>query len=358
MCGSSGIDDLLVVGDARRAADDLLTMLRVPLAKALDVSTPRGFDAAVARLAARLRAIATPADSAALREAIAVLDVDWRTTTAMKRSALVREAMRVAGRATANVAHEIRAPLGKAATAVVESTRTGARRRHRLAIGAELNAIDRRATDYVTRANVLFVRDEYGRRLDALGERARGVVARGLEQGLGREAIAEDLATMAEAVLVGRARSYWDVVAASFVGEARSLSQISGYAEAAIERYVLLAVLDEHTTDACRFLDGKVLQTADALRTFERLDAAEDPLTLKRERPWVRERTGENGKRRLVVDRDGDVSVLAVVDRSGLGARDDRGVYSRALSGRELAPAGIGFPPFHGFCRTTTVPDS
>lgn len=32
-----------------------------------------------------------------------------------------------------------------------------------------------------------------------------------------------------------------------------------------------------------------------------------------------------------------------------------RGAYSRALSSRDLAPAGVGFPPFHGFCRTTTV---
>jgi hypothetical protein len=27
------------------------------------------------------------------------------------------------------------------------------------------------------------------------------------------------------------------------------------------------------------------------------------------------------------------------------------------LSGRDLVPAGIGFPPFHGLCRTTTLPD-
>jgi hypothetical protein len=71
----------------------------------------------------------------------------------------------------------------------------------------------------------------------------------------------------------------------------------------------------------------------------------------------VRERLGDDGKRHLLVDGDGDASVLAVVERSGVGVRDDRGGYSRALSGRDLAPAGIGFPPFHGFCRTTTVPD-
>jgi SPP1 gp7 family putative phage head morphogenesis protein len=357
MCGTSPTDDLLTLGAARAAADDLLAGLRVPLAKALDLSTSHGFDTAVARLAARLRRVTAAADADALRQALAVLDVDWRAASSSQRSALVREAMAAAGRATAAVSRTISAPLGRAATEVAHATRSDARRRHAFAIGAELNAIDRRAVGYVTRANTLFVRDEYGRRLESFGEQARRVVARGLEQGLGRDAIADDLAAAAESALVTRARSYWDVVAASFVGEARSLSQISSYAEARIERYVLLAVLDEHTTDTCRFLDGKVLQTADAVRTFERIEAAEDPLALKRERPWVRERLGEDGKRQLAVDRGGDSTVLAVVERSGVGARDDRGAYSRAVSSRDLAPAGVGFPPFHGLCRTTTVPE-
>jgi SPP1 gp7 family putative phage head morphogenesis protein len=337
--------------------DGLLGALRVPVTKALDLSTPRGFDAAVARLGAEFRRYASAPETEAVRQALAILDVDWRATTPAQRSGLVRRALATAGRLSATVPARIEAPLGRAATAVVRATRSDSRRRQGLAIAADLNAVDHRAVAYVVRANALFVRDEYGRRVESFGAQARRIVARGLKQGLGRDDIAEDLAEAADAALITRARPYWDVVAASFIGEGRSLSQISSYAEAGIDRYVLLAVLDEHTTDTCRFLDGKVLQTVDAVRTFDRLDASEDPLVIKRERPWVREKIGDDGKRHLVVDRDGDVSLLAVVERSGLGARDDRGAYSRALSGRELAPAGIGFPPFHGFCRTTTVPD-
>jgi hypothetical protein len=136
-----------------------------------------------------------------------------------------------------------------------------------------------------------------------------------------------------------------------------SLSQISAYAEAGIERYVFSAVLDEHTTDTCRYLDGKVVETAEGLRTFERLEASDDPLAIKQIRPWVRERVGDDGMRNLVVDRGTQRSVLAVVERSGYGARDDRGAFSRGLSGREVATEGVGFPPFHGLCRTTTLPD-
>ena len=357
MCGTSNTDDLATITAARETADAWLNALRVPVAKSLDLSTPHGFDTAVARLGAELRRFASAPEAEVVRRAIAVLDIDWRGATPGQRSAVVRDALAAAGRVANAVSRRIEAPLGRAASEVAHATRSDARRRQHLAIAADLNAVDHRAIAYVTRANVLFVRDEYGRRVDSFGDQARRIVARGLAEGLGRDDIAADLAATAEAALVTRARPYWDVVAASFMGEGRSLSQLSAYAEAGIDRYVLLAVLDEHTTDTCRFLDGKVLQTADALRTFERLDASDDPLAIKRERPWVRERLGDDGKRHLLVDRDGEAAVLAVVERSGVGAREDRGAYSRALSSRDLAPAGIGFPPFHGFCRTTTVPD-
>jgi hypothetical protein len=353
MCGTSATDDLLIVASAREAADELLTGLHLPVSKGLDLSGGKGFDLAVARLAARLRRLVAGFDAAGVRAAIEALDADWGAIAPGSRSGLVRRALAAAARATAPVARALATPLGRAATEVVEAKRRDARQRQRLAIGADLNALDQRAIRYVARANALFIRDGYGRRLEVFGQRVRETVAGGLEAGVGRAELAADLAALAEASLVRQAPSYWTLVAASFVGEARSLSQISSYAEARVERYVLSAVLDEHTTDTCRFLDGKVLETDAALRTFERLEASEDPLAIKRERPWVRERIGEDRKRTLTADQ----TVLAVVERSGVGVRDDRGEYSRALSSRDLAPAGIGFPPFHGLCRTGTVPD-
>lgn len=354
MCVTSATDDLIREG--RRAADELLEHLGVPVRKAFSMATPHGFDAAVSRLAALLRRLARKSELEAVKQAVAVLDVDWRATTPAQRSELVRRALARAGGAVHSVHEQIRAPLGRAASDVVSVTRSDGRR-HGLAVAADFNAVDRRAVAYVVRANSLFVRDEYGRRLDWFGIEAKRVVARGLEDGLGRDEIAGDLARAANAAMVQRSASYWDVIASSFVGESRSLSQISAYAEAGIERYVISAVLDEHTTDTCRFLDGKVIQTTDALHMFDRMESAADPAAIKRIRPWVRERSGQDGKPALVVDRDGARSLVAVVERSGIGLRDDRGDYSRALSGRDLAPAGIGFPPFHGLCRTTTLPD-
>ena len=84
MCGTSAsADRLLVVHEARVAADELVErFLRLPVAKAMNLGTRAGFDRAVALLAAQLRRATGRADVDAVREAIAVLDVDWARTTA------------------------------------------------------------------------------------------------------------------------------------------------------------------------------------------------------------------------------------------------------------------------------------
>jgi SPP1 gp7 family putative phage head morphogenesis protein len=358
MCGTSATDERLVlVHEARVCADELAgRFLGASVAKAIDLGSPSGFDRAVALLAVRLRRAVGRADVDAVREAVAVLDVDWRRTTAAARRRLVAEALAAAGRATAVIPVRIAAPLGDAAQEVVAATRTHARRAQGLAIAADFNALDRRVVRHVVSSQGNFVRDEYGRRLDAFGEQARAIVAAGLEQGLGRDDIAADLERAARAALVERAPFYWDVVASSFIGQGRSFAQMSSYAEAGVQRYRIEAVLDERTTHICRYLHGKTFAVADALRRFERVEQLDQPEDVKRALPWVREALDpETGRTRLYVGGGAGRLDLAEITRSALGARDDRGDFRSLASDAALSEVGIGFPPYHGLCRTTTL---
>jgi len=358
MCGTSATDEHLVfVHEARLAADEVVSRyLGAPIAKAMDLGTPSGFDRAVALLAARLRRATGRADADAVREAVAVLDVDWSRTTAAQRRRLVAQALAAAGRATAVIPARIQAPLGDAAESVVAATRTQARRAQRLAIAADFNALDRRVVRHVVTSQGNFVRDEYGRRLDAFGEQARAIVATGLEQGLGRDDIAADLERAARAALIERAPFYWETVASSFISQGRSFAQMSSYAEAGIQRYRIEAVLDEQTTNICRFLHGKTFSVADALRRFDRIEQLDDPEAIKQAMPWVREaQDRETGRIRLYVDAGAGRRDLAEVARSALGTRDDRGDFRALASDGALNEVGIGFPPYHGLCRSTTL---
>jgi hypothetical protein len=342
---------LLELHDARVFADELLEqVLRLRVEKAMDLGSPAGFDRAATLLAARLRRSAAPAEVDALREAVAVLDVDWGRTTAAQRRRLVAESLAAAGRSTALISQRIQVPLGEAATEVINATRTHSRQVQELAIGARFNALDQRVAQHIVNAQGLFVRDEYGRRLDVFGREARRVVASGLERGLGRIDIAGELEAAARAALIDRAPFYWEVVASAFVGQGRSFAQVSSYAEAGVQRYRIEAVLDERTTHVCRFLHGKTFAVADALRKFEQAERLEQPEEIKRLMPWVRERVEGD---RLTLH-GGGVSI-ADVTRSALGSRDDAGEFRPRVSDDRLGDLGLGFPPFHGLCRSTTL---
>lgn len=358
MCGTSApADRLLMVHEARVAADEFVErFLRLPVAKAMNLGTRAGFDRAVALLAAKLRRVTGRADADAVREAIGVLDVDWARTTAAERRRLVVEAMAAAGRATTIVPARIEAAFNDAAQEVVAATRTDARRSQRLAIGAEFNAFDRRAIAHVTSSQGTFVRDEYGHRIEGFGEQVRRIVAAGLEEGLGRDDIAEALGQAARAAFVNRAPFYWETVAASFIAQGRSYAQMSSYAEAGIQYYRIEAVLDERTTEICRYLDGKLFSVGDALQRFDRVEQLDDPEDIKQAIPWVRESTDpETGRTRLYVDGGRGRTELAEVTRSAMGTRDDRGDFRALVSDATLSDMGIGYPPYHGLCRSTTL---
>jgi SPP1 gp7 family putative phage head morphogenesis protein len=327
-----------------------------PVTKALDLGTPTGFDRAVALLGARLRKSSWRSDAHAMRDCLEVLDVDWHQTTAAQRRRLVQQSLVAAGRAVSGVERAIQAPFSEAAQTVVSATRTDARRKQGLAIAADSNALDQRVVTHVVRSQSNFVRDEYGRRLDDFGAEARKVVAAGLEQGLGRDDIAEEIRHAAESVFINRSRSYWDVVASAFIGQGRAFAQMSSYAEAGVERYVIEAVLDEVTTPACRFLHGKTFTVAQALARFEQVERLENPEDIKTVMPWVRHGIDNESRRSVLFVNGTDGRVpLAEVLRSGTGRRDDRGDFRAIVGDDKLGELGIGFPPYHGHCRTTTL---
>lgn len=357
MCDRCDIesDPLLQLNAAAGMLDELLGGVVEPVTKAIELSTGKGFDRAVALLAARLRKAAGPADAAAVRDALRHLDIDWAGASRSERSRAVNLAIVAAGKATAIIPAQIRAPFGDVVDDMVRATRQDARRQG-ISIAADFNALDRRIIIHLTNSQGNFVRDEYGRRSEAFGAQARAIVASSLEQGLGRDDIAEELDRAARATFVNRSASYWTVIASAFVGNARSYAQMSSYAEAGIERYRIMAVLDEVTTPQCRFLDGKEFSVGSALDRFEQIENAEEPETIKQLAPWIREGTDEQSGKRVLWIGSGDARTsIAEVSRSGVGARDDRGEFRSLVSDKDLDTLGIGFPPYHGRCRTTTV---
>ena len=344
--------DLPLIAGACECADHLLRQyLRVNVAKALRLSTPDEFDRAVALLAKDLRLVVEQPEEGAVQAAVSALDVDWKGTTRQQRQDLVRRATELARQAVGVVPELIRQKLSKAAEGVVSATREDLRRSWGLSIGTEFTALDERSMRFLVKSHTLFVRDRFGRQADIFSQHAREVVARGMAMGHGRDDIAEALAVVARKALVLRDTPYWELVAGSFVGRGRSYGQLGSYAEAGITRYRIEAVLDERTSATCRFLHGKSFAVGDALAAFERGRTLRDGQDVKNVNPWPRR--DEHG---LYIVRDGQrIDVAQVID-SGVGRRDDLGQFTSPHTEADLSRLGLGFPPYHGLCRTSSTP--
>lgn len=229
------------------AIDTLLEKVhRIEVVKALDPMNPDDFLVIVKRFSDAMRAAAEGAEAAALRAAMAALDVDWRSLTPAEVGRVVdaaREALLpITGRVMPSIAQEfeIRGPE------VMAATRAGAIDRFGLNIATSLSLRDQQAEQYIRAAYSNMITNAYGDRIDALAAEARDIVANGLEFGLGRDEIATQLEAALGTSLM-RGQSYFQVVATSYMNTARTASLLNSYADAGIESYRFEAVMDEAT---------------------------------------------------------------------------------------------------------------
>jgi len=340
------------------AVDEIAEALHIPVEKAsINPLAPSGYLRIVAQVRRALAAAAGEGEAQAVALAIRELDVDWPNLNAAAREAVIEVARAAIGTAPARALPSISGVLRVAGPRVMGSTREAATRRWDFTIGASLSQRDHLAERYLRLSTANFIRDHYGVRRDELAATARDVVARGLEQGLGRAEIARDLNTALGSTVM-RGDSYWQLIAGQFVNSARTFSEIGAFQEAGVQSYAFTAVLDEVTTDECRFYDGQIFPLSGAIAARDQLSTLTNPNDVYNVAPWVRSGRAEDGSRIIYVDRGNGREVIATIDRSGVGARDDRGSYSNALTGAQLAAMTPPLPPLHAYCRSTIEPAS
>lgn len=341
---------------AAHAATELLEKVyRVPVDKAIDPLTDSGFLRIVAQLTRSLRRATAGAEAEALSDAIDELDVDWEELDADGREQIFQAAARALDAIPPRVMPRIEETFRVAGPSIAGEARQRTASRYGFTIGASLSEPDREAVAALRQSTTNFIRDQYGVRRDELAQVARESVARGLEQGLGSDSIASGLRTVLEQRGIQRSQDYWQVVSMQFTNSARTYAQLSAYDAAGVTEYVFEAILDEVTSDVCRFYHGKVFQVGPALEHSRKTMRA-SPEQVYELNPWVRTGQDEDGNSVLYAEQGGEQVVVAEIERSGVGTSDDTGSYSSALSPEQLQGMGIPYPPLHAHCRSTVVP--
>jgi SPP1 gp7 family putative phage head morphogenesis protein len=164
-----------------------------------------------------------------------------------------------------------------------------------------------------------------------LSDEFRGVIADGLNRGLGRQ----DIGRRLRDVVMGRPgvpakQEFYRRIAATSVNRARNWGAVFSLEEAGFTEYEIRAVMDERTSAICRFMNGKVFRVRDAMDTVQRALSG-PPSAIERIAPWPR----YDAKR-------GDHYLTAGGSRH----------YLSGKSSRWLSDRGLSLPPYHGNCRT------
>jgi len=336
-----------------------LEVPRAPIEKALDVLSPQGFLRAVYRISRALRSVTRGAEADAVRRAIERLDVDWPNLSPEAQAQVVRAANQALSDLPEIVLPQVDQIFSVEAKRVVLGTRASARRTFGLRIGTDLSKTDERIARYVHESQTNFIRDELGRRKKALSEKARSIVSDGIAQGLGRGDISQNLREAFQTTTIKRNAFYWDVVASAFVNRARTFSEMSSFTEAGITHYVITAVMDERTSDVCRFMDGKRFSVSTAVEQFQRVEQLRDPEQMKLLQPWLQIRQDSQGNRALFIPTESESVRAAIVEDSAelKGLKDNRGTFRSEMSNQKLESMNMSLPPFHGLCRTTVLPE-
>jgi hypothetical protein len=221
-------------------------------------------------------------------------------------------------------------------------------------ITGSLTGADQRAVDQIAKQNGWFLRGQNGIRSDGLTKRGLEIVQAGIRDGLGTNEIGSHLKLAMPELWNKYGNNYANLSANVAVQRARSYSQASSYLEAGIELLEIIAVLDERTTNVCRFLDGQTIRVSDAFDIINAGANVSEPEDIYTTNPFVKESKNDDGSIRLATNNGVH---LADVTRSGVGRNDDRGEYSAKIMSTDLpGDALIGLPPYHHLCRTDTAP--
>ncbi len=344
--------------DALFDADELLALLapasvmkaeREP--KPANPLSRRGLAQRIRALTRSLRRAISRKEREALKAAIKELrGVDWISISAAARAqAIVRAAAHtfaVGADAAPIVEKVIRDHVGK-------MMRGSARAAGPPRFVPTFDAVDETIIEQAALSQAAFVRDEFGRRAEVLSRTARGIVGKGIREGLDPKTIGSDLSRILGKQGVGRSRAYWESVASIHMVRARSYGQLKAFDAAGIKRFQVSAILDEVTTVQCRFMHGQVFEVQNGLDTYAAVASA-GPESVVELQPFLqfgklKDEDGELFGDNVVYYKQEEQRIqVAGVTENAFGKKDERGKFSGAMDETALAEAGIQTPPFHG----------
>ena len=290
------------------------------------------------------------------------LDREWSKLSVTDRRKVETEIGKRVRSHFAEVSVKAEEPMDKYARNVAKGTRKAVAKSIKPEISLSLSSRDSKLLHQLAKSRAWHIK-AHGEVVDeSFREQAAQIIDAGAEQGMSDKQISKELYNKFRGTVVEAPESYFRVVANSALIRARTHSALSAYDEAGIEQWRFVSVMDESTSDQCRFLNGRVFSVG---KSLDRLEAAEskafsNPESIKLTSPWLQKIRDPEGRELMATvkrDKAGRrrYTAVAEVDRSGVGGRS-AGKYNQMVSDDKLEDIGAYMPPLHGNCRSMVEP--
>lgn len=338
------------------APTDLVAIVK---ARVSDPTKRAQYERIVVGLARELKNAASNGEKEMFKKAAKELDALWSKLSRAQQQRVLARVGTVIERHYVKMAVTMAARLEKFGRQIAEGTRRAMRKRFSPNISAGLTSNDRTFIARVSKTRSWYLR-EHGKLVsEGLRERAAEIIAAGSEAGLSDKQIAKELKNAFTTRVLDASEAYYRVVANAALNRSRSWASLQSFKEAGFQEWMFASVLDERTTDQCRWLSGRKwrISTGISLLEYAEEEASRNPLSIKETMPWITTtKDARSGEQYLSFKRGDGHQRVARIDRSAVGERDKIGRYRSMMSDRELASAGVIIPPVHGNCRSSIEP--
>jgi len=322
--------------------------------KALNLRNAADFKALTGQLAGQLRHVDREVLRPKLEEMLGRMDVDWTNAKPADIDRAINDASKFLQQAATEQAlpqwnQKIKATL----TGVADGVRRQMSQTYLPNIGLSFTREETKTIEQIGEQQGWFLRNSKKEISSQLTWRGREIVQEGIRDGLGRVEIGRMLQERLPGMWEGMGARYAQVVAANGISRARSYSEVASYKTVGVTKLEVVAILDERTSDICRYMDGQIISVELVAENMEQAASVKKPEDIYQVSPFMRVENHGAGQSSLLTTTG---TKIADIMRSGVGNVDDRGSTRGMVAGDGLPKARVGAPPYHHFCRSMTVP--
>lgn len=198
----------------------------------------------------------------------------------------------------------------------------------------QLDFSDEGALEIIDRDFLYWIGHSYG---DVIQNRINKVAQDVINAGYRIEDAAEYFEEELNDVWPKAGNQYWSTLTNAVINTTRSIATISRFDELGFEKYRIVSVIDNHTTELCRRLDGEEFYTSEGMSSIDDCLSAESPDETRSARPYV--------------DYDDETGEFTY----SFGGKSETIPGASENLRDALSEIGSVFPPFHYLCRTDVV---